>query len=527
MMRTITAALGFLIAVCCARSAAQEGAPPNLVVFLVDDMGWQDTSVPFHTEPTPLNRRYHTPHMERLAAQGMKFTQAYAHAICSPTRVSMMTGLHAARHRVTNWTLRFDGSNDRPHRSLDPAPWNVNGLSPVPGIAHTVHARSLPSWLGEVGYRTIHVGKAHFGAIDTPAADPLAIGFDVNVAGHAAGGPGSFYAADHFSATRRAKNPSNDRVWDVPGLERYHGTSLYLTEALTREAVRILEETVAAGQPFFLHLSHYAVHAPIMADPRFVHRYPELDPTEAAYASMVEGMDESLGDVLDTLQALGVDDRTVVLFVSDNGGLSHVARGGERLTHNAPLSCGKGSAREGGIRVPMLAAWPGVIPGGTACDVPVIVEDFLPTLAEIAGVETTDQTGEQDGGALDGLSLVPLFRDPAARPAAFDRALVWHQPNHWSIDSHPGYGPHSSIRVGDLKFIHYHAPDHAPRFELFDLAHDLGETENLIDERPDLAQQLADLLQGRLIDLGADRMTVRETGELVAWPGDALRAARG
>ena len=145
---------------------------PNVVLFLVDDMGWQDTSVAFHEEVTDFNRRYRTPHMEQLAKVGMKFTQAYACSVCSPTRVSLMTGLNAARHRVTNWTLKKNASNDRHHPRLDFPQWNVNGLSPEPGVERTVHAKALPAFLRDADYRTIHVGKAHFGAIGTPGSDP-------------------------------------------------------------------------------------------------------------------------------------------------------------------------------------------------------------------------------------------------------------------------------------------------------------------------------------------------------------------
>jgi arylsulfatase A-like enzyme len=176
---------------------------PNIIVFLVDDMGWQDTSVPFWERTTPLNRKFHTPNMERLAARGMKFTQAYAYPLCSPSRVSLLTGLNAARHRVTNYTLRKNVANDTPHPHLDMPPWNCNGLQPEPGIPRSIHAKTLPQWLGEAGYQAIHIGKAHFGAADTPGADPLKLGFHDNVAGHAPGGPGSYLGENHYSAAWR------------------------------------------------------------------------------------------------------------------------------------------------------------------------------------------------------------------------------------------------------------------------------------------------------------------------------------
>ena len=165
------------------RAIAATAPRPNIVFFFVDDMGWQDTSEPFHSQTTDLNRRYHTPHMEQLAKEGMKFTSAYACTLCSPSRVSMMTGLNAARHGVTNWTLRKDTSPDPAHETLEIPPWNVNGISPVAGIPGAKHVKTLPMFLQEAGYHTIHAGKAHWGAKDTPGEDPLNLGFDVNIAG--------------------------------------------------------------------------------------------------------------------------------------------------------------------------------------------------------------------------------------------------------------------------------------------------------------------------------------------------------
>ena len=415
-----------------ARSPLAADSPPNIVLFLVDDMGWQDTSVPFAKETTPFNKRYHTPHMEKLAAAGMKFTQAYACSVCSPTRVSLMTGLNAARHRVTNWTLRKNASNDGRHPKLKFPRWNVNGLSPVAGIERTVHAKALPAFLREAGYRTIHVGKAHFGAIDTPASDPKTIGFDVNIAGHAAGGPGSFLGTQNFSAAWR----KGSRVWDVPGLEAYHGKDIFMTEALTIEANKAVDKAVAEGKPFFLYMSHYTVHVPLAIDKRFYDKYRAdgLGKTEAMYAGMVEGMDKSLGDILANVERHGLTDDTVVIFMSDNGGLSAHGRGGERHTHNKPLSSGKGSAHEGGVRVPMMVSWPGVTKTGSVCEQPVIIEDFFPTVLEIAGVKNVQQVGD----LIDGVSFTNLLRGEND-PARATRPLIWHYPNNWG-PSGPGIG---------------------------------------------------------------------------------------
>lgn len=496
---------GYLaIAETVAKAIKRELAPPerpNIVLFLVDDMGWQDTSVPFHPETTPLNRRYRTPNMQRLASTGMKFTQAYACSVCSPTRVSLMTGLNAARHKVTNWTLRKNASNDARHPALKFPQWHVNGLSPQAGIERTTHVRALPAWLRGQGYRTIHVGKAHFGAVGTPAEDPRRIGFDVNIAGHAAGGPGSFLGMQNFSAVWR----KGDKIWDVPGLEAYHGKEVFLTEALTLEALREVETAVTEERPFFLYLSHYAVHVPFAEDRRFYQEYREagLDPTEAMYAAMVEGMDHSLGAILDRIDRPDLRDNTIVLFVSDNGGLSAHGRGGSPHTHNAPLSSGKGSAHEGGVRVPMLVRWPHVTGGASVCDEPVIIEDFFPTILQMAGLENPTQIG----GVVDGLSFVDLLRGKPEMDRG-SRPLVWHFPNHWGPRG-PGIGASSAIRMGDWKYIHYY--DERPD-ELFHLVEDLSEQTNLATTQPNRKDRLRQQLAAYLEEVGALFPTNKETG---------------
>lgn len=496
---------GTMLSACTHDSTKEE--TPNIIMFLVDDMGWQDTSVPFWKDSTTFNRRYHTPNMEKLAEQGMKFTQAYASAVCSPTRVSLMSGMNAARHRVTNWTLRRNATNDRPHPTLNLPDWNVNGLQPTDSIENSVHITPLPQILKNNGYYTVHSGKAHFGAINTPAENPENIGFDVNIAGHAAGGPGSFLAKKNYSAQWR----NGGSQWDVPGLEKYHGTDTYLTEALTLEALDALHKPLKEGSPFFLYLAHYAVHAPIEADKRFVQKHLDagMSKTEAAYASMLEGMDKSLGDLMSFLDKNNLSENTIILFMSDNGGLSAHARGGDPHTHNRPLASGKGSAYEGGIRVPMLVKWPGVTKPASVCETPLIIEDFFPSILEMAGIKNfqTIQT-------VDGKSFLSLLKNQ--KSDAFDRSLFWHYPNKWGGEG-PGIGTTSSIRKGNWKMVYWYKDQ---KKEIFNLRNDISETHDVSAEYPEKVKELSKELGTYLRDVKAQRPTFKDSGKPVPWPDE-------
>jgi arylsulfatase A-like enzyme len=287
---------------------------PNIIVFLIDDMGWQDCSVPFDQTASAFNARYHTPNMEKIASQGMKFTNAYATPVCTPTRTSLLTGMNAAHHGVTNWTSpQRNNSSDNPDQYLQAVDWNINGLSPVPNIPKTVYATPFPKLLQAAGYTTIHVGKAHWASMGTPGANPHNLGFQINIAGHAAGHPQSYLGKDNYGNL-----PGKASAQAVPDLEEYFGTDSFLTEALTLEALKALEQPVKNRQPFFLNMSHYAVHTPIMADKRFVQKYYDqgLDSIEARYASLVEGMDKSLGDIMHWLDQKGIASNTIIMFLS-------------------------------------------------------------------------------------------------------------------------------------------------------------------------------------------------------------------
>jgi arylsulfatase A-like enzyme len=485
--------------------------PPNIVLFFVDDMGWQDTSVPFWKEVTPFNRLYHTPNMQRLASEGMKLTQAYATPVCTPTRVSLLTGMNAARHRVTNWTLQPDQLQpmETGHPLLEFPMWNVNGLVADAPIDHAVYATPFPQLLRAQGYFTIHIGKAHFGALGKSGENPLNLGFDVNIGGHAAGAPKSYYGRDNFGNTPEfAGTP-----WPVPHLEAYHGQDSNLTEVLSLEAKKSIDQALRLHKPFYLYLSHYTVHIPLMADYRFYQKYLDqgLDTTETKYASMVESMDQSLGDLMDYLEEKKINDNTIIIFMSDNGGLSAVARGGISHTHNKPLSSGKGSVHEGGIREPMLVKWPGVTAPGSVSGEYLIIEDFFPTILEMAGIQQYETIQK-----VDGVSFVPLLR--GLKNDNPERPLFWHYPNDWGPTG-PGIGAFSAIRKGDWKLIYYHAGEN---FELFNITDDIAEENNQAEANPGKLRELAKELGNYLKEVQAQMPEHRNSKKRVTWPDEKI-----
>ncbi len=462
---------------------------PNIVVFLVDDLGWQDTSVPFHSEVTPFNELYNTPNLEKLAANGTKYTNAYAAGpVRTPSRTTLLTGQSPARSHITYWTLYKDKDTSKKHPTLSPPQWDLDALQPG--------ELTLPSLLQDAGYHTIHVGKAHLGAVDSPGGNPENLGFDVNVAGHGAGGPGSFYGTHRFMATREKKDFENHQVWDVPGLEKYHDQEIFLSEALAIEACNEIEKAVETNEPFFLHFAPYAVHTPIMPNPKYNEKYEGIDKREAAYATMVESVDASLGSVLDTLQELGIADNTIVIFTSDNGGLSAHARGGEKHTHNKPLRSGKGSAYEGGIRVPLIVQ--DLDKKSSVNTENVISHDLFPTILQYAGIDAPDNH------VIDGIALEDVHGD---------RVIGWHQPHQWGAAG-PGIEPFTAIRQGKWKLIFFHADE---RYELYDLVRDIGETVNVKSKYPFKFREMRNTLLNWAINREAQPSILIETGEPVMW----------
>jgi len=296
-------------------------------------------------------------------------------------------------------------------------------------------------------------------------------------------------------------------VWDVPGLEAYHGKECYLTEVLAAEACKALQ-AVPEGRPFFLHFTPYGVHAPIMANQRYLKNYEGLHPREAAYATMIETVDAALGAVLKQVEAMGATERTVVVFTSDNGGLSAHARGGERHTHNAPLRSGKGSSYEGGVRVPWVVAWPGVVRPGSVSEQVVVTHDLTPTLCAIA--DPSRSVGPLK--VKDGKDLSSVLRG-GGLPGA-ERSILWHMPHFWGVNG-PGIAPYSAVRQGRFKLIYFHGDR---RLELYDLEEDISERRDLARSHHEVLVRMAGVLTARLKDAGAQMSIDKTTGKPVPWP---------
>ena len=493
---------------------AQQVKPrPNIILFLIDDMGVMDTSVPFCDSIMPLNKLYRTPNMERLAKQGMKFMNAYAQPVCTPTRISLLTGMNASRTHVTNWTSPGKNQNtDEKDNQFGPLKWNINGLSNNPNTESTVYATTFPQLLKNAGYYTIHVGKAHWGSMGTPGANPYNLGFMVNIAGHAAGHP-----QNYLSEQRYGNLPGKAQAQAVPDLEEYYNTGTFLTEALTLEAEKALETPIARKEPFYLNMAHYAVHAPLMADKRFVQRYYDagLDSTEAKYASMVEGMDKSLGDIMDFLDKKGVAENTIIIFMSDNGGLDAHQRGGAVNTHNYPFRSGKGSVYEGGIHEPMLVKWPGVTKAGSTNRNPVIIDDFFPTILAWAGIQKPTVIQK-----LDGLDLAPTLKNPTLKLT--DRPLVFHYPNKWTEVKEEqllGLNYYTALRYGQWKLVYQMRNQ---KLELYDLSKDLGEKNNLAEKNPAETKRLANILGKTLKERGAQMPIETSTSKPIPFPDELV-----
>lgn len=423
-------------------------ARPNVVLIVADDLGWADLSC----YGSKFNR---TPQIDRLAAEGRRFTQAYAASpVCSPTRAAILTGKHPARLGLTDF---LPGRGDRPSQMMlrPPLP---------PGLS--LDEVTLAERFRAAGYATGHIGKWHLGGAGLGPTDQ---GFDLNIAGSEIGSPPGYFAP--FTKGGRT----------IVGLEDAPDGQ-YLTDRLATEAERFLESHKSG--PFFLYLPHYAVHIPMVAKPELVAKYPKWDDTPRGkqenpiYAAMLESLDDAVGRVTAALDRLKLSDNTIVVFISDNGGLATREGPSTPATNNAPLREGKGWLYEGGLRVPLIIRLPGRIAPGVDEETPVLATDLAPTLLALCGLP--------DPGPLDGVSLAPLLTE--GKPLA-PRDLFWHYPHY----SNQGGRPGGAIREGNWKLIQSEE-DH--RLELFDLGRDPGESTNLADKQPEKVGELALKLAG-------------------------------
>lgn len=428
-------------------SAHAAAKRPNIVFFFIDDMGWTDAGFMG-------SQYYETPNIDRLAKESMVFTDAYANAPnCAPSRACLMSGQYGPRHGI--YTVGNPDRGAAEQRKLVPTPNET-----VLGDEFVTVAEALKAG----GYVSASMGKWHLGA------DPTTQGFDVNIAGKEWGSPsgGGYHSPYKYPHLVNAEKGE------------------YLTDRLTDEAVKFIDANKA--KPFFLYLTHYAVHTPIQGKAGLTEKYKAKPGNNghdnAAYAAMVESVDDSVGKVLAKLDALGIADETVVLFFSDNGGY-------QGATHNRPLRGGKGMLYEGGIREPMIVKWPGVTKAGSKCAEPVIGIDYYPTLLEVAGVKRPENY------TLDGLSFVPCLKDASA---SLKRAAIhWHFPAY--LQGNPkgdGLGcrepdrpfrttPGAAIRMGDWKLIEFFEDG---GLELYNLKEDLGEQNNLATANPGKTKEL-------------------------------------
>lgn len=432
--------LVLLAAACAAPSDAPR--PPNVILIVADDLGAMDLGCYGSTF-------HRTPHLDRLAREGVRFTHSYAATpVCSPSRAALLTGLHPQRFGITDW---IPGRGDRAEQRLRVA--KVEDHLPLEAV-------TLAERLASVGYVTAHLGKWHLGGA---GHGPCEQGFATNVGGDESGNPTSYFAP--FRGRGGKPMPG---LTDAPAGE-------YLTDRLAREAERFLEG--ARGKPFVLHLAHFAPHTPLEAKPELLARHPAASPFRGAqgnpiYAAMLESLDESVGRILAKLDELGLDDDTIVVFTSDNGGLATQEGPNTPATSNAPLREGKGWLYEGGLRTPLLVRWPARVPGGRVSNVPVAGIDLAPTLAEACG-------GTSAPG--DGVSLLRLLE----RGEAIARAeLCWHYPHYANQGSRPG----AAIRAGRFKLVEFLEEG---RRELYDLEKDPSETTNLVDREAEVVASLA------------------------------------
>lgn len=428
----------WLLTGCASLSAATK---PNIVYINADDYGIRDAGFMGRSE-------YKTPNLDKLAASGMVFTEAYSPAAnCAPSRACCLSGQSAPRHGV--YTVAGSDRGEASTRKLIP-------------IKNTLHLEldnlTLPGALQKAGYVTGNFGKWHVGP------EPLKQGIDINVGGSSAGGTRKYFAP--YKLTNIIQGPKGE----------------HLPKRLTDEAINFMKAN--KNKPFFVYLAYYQVHTPIQPRMDLVAKYEGIKDINAKYAAMVEGMDIYIGELLDYLEKSGKKDNTMILFCSDNGGVN-------KISDQDPYRAGKGSYYEGGVRVPMIVSWPGKVEPGSRCDTPVIGTDFYPTLLDVA------QSQAPKDKVLDGVNLMPLITQTGK---LMQRALYWHFPIYlqaFSVDNDEGRDPlfrtrpGSSMRFGKWKLHEYFEDG---KFELYDLDADTGERNNLVETMPEKVAELKKML---------------------------------
>ena len=466
MMKSSSILLLALVAACRLTHAE---APTNVVFFLADDLGQRDLGCYGSSF-------YETPNIDKLAKDGARFTDAYAACpVCSPTRASILTGQWPQRSGITDYI----------GAPATPEAWKRNTkLLPAPYAERLeLNAPTLAKLMKGAGYATFFAGKWHLGS---EGFWPENQGFDINMGGIDRGGP--------YGGNKYFSPYGNPRLPDGPAGE-------HLPDRLASEAVKFIETNKA--KPFFAYFSFYSVHTPLMAREDLRKKYEakakrlgleekwgregerdvRLVQSHAVYAGMVEAMDQAVGKVLAKLDELGLREKTLVVFTSDNGGLS-TSEGWP--TSNLPLRGGKGWMYEGGIREPLIVRWPAAVKAGSVIKTPVSSPDFYPTLLDISGADVTKSS------VMDGVSLVPVLQGKEMK----ERALFWHYPHY----GNQGGAPAAAIRRGEYKLIEWFEGD---RVELFNVVADLGEQQDLAAQQPELVKKLRDELHAWQKQVGA------------------------
>ena len=476
-------------------SAAAPARKPNVIMFLVDDMGWVDSGVYG-------SKYYETPHMDRFAQRAMRFTDAYATPLCSPTRATLLSGQYTARHGTTTASGHQPPQPPDYKFMPDTAPANRPTITAESRNYLDPAHHTLAEALRDAGWRTAHVGKWHIGLAEPHW--PQKHGFDHAVHAHPDPGPPSYFSPYGFREYQSYK--------DGPPGE-------YITDRLTDEAIKFIEAN--ADKPFYVQLWHHGVHGPWGHKPEYTKYFAaKKDPTgkqgNPIMASMLKSVDESLGRLLDTIERLKLDENTIIIFNSDNGGNTHsnmpddkrsVAAtmgklAAERLqdwrkwagdqppTNNFPLRDGKATLYEGGVRVPLMWAWAGRIKPGSVSSEVVGAVDLYPTLLDILGVKAPAQQ------KLDGVSYAKVLTSSAK----LNRAGYFNYFPH----TNGGKAPGVTVRSGDWKLMRWFEtnPRHPEKFELYNLREDIGESKNLAAKMPDKVKELDGLIDGFLRDTG-------------------------